>query len=411
MEESKTEKTSAWLKTPYANLIRYQSSGKYFARLRIKGKLIVRSLKTNAITVAKLRLADLEKEERQKVENQVSAADGTMTFGGAMAIYQQRLTGDISLKPRSKQYRTERIAALLKSWPELKGTDVRKITKAGCLTWASQFSAKAAPSNFNNTAGTLRLILDIAVESGVRYDNPARFIKRARIRPKNIQLPGHEKFQNLVQVIEKVNKRFSGDCADLVRFLAFGGFRKGEAARITWADCDFDKGEITVKGDPETGTKNWSVRRVPMIPDMRQFLERLRSERPTEPATATVMAVHECQNAINSACKKLGLVRFTHHDLRHLFATRCIESGVDIPTVSRWLGHKDGGALAMKVYGHLRDQHSATMAQKVSFSSTSQNDNAGASPAEKDTKPQAGTPANAAKPEAAEPIVDASVGY
>jgi hypothetical protein len=43
---------------------------------------------------------------------------------------------------------------------------------------------------------------------------------------------------------------------------------------------------------------------------------------------------------------------------------------VDIPTVSRWLGHKDGGALAMKVYGHLRDQHSSAMAQKVSFSST-----------------------------------------
>ena len=60
----------------------------------------------------------------------------------------------------------------------------------------------------------------------------------------------------------------------------------------------------------------------------------------------------------------------THHDLRHLFATRCIESGVDIPTVSRWLGHKDGGALAMKVYGHLRDQHSVAMAQKVTFSAS-----------------------------------------
>lgn len=33
-----------------------------------------------------------------------------------------------------------------------------------------------------------------------------------------------------------------------------------------------------------------------------------------------------------------------------------------------WLGHKDGGALAMKVYGHLRDHHSVAMAQKVSFS-------------------------------------------
>jgi hypothetical protein len=32
------------------------------------------------------------------------------------------------------------------------------------------------------------------------------------------------------------------------------------------------------------------------------------------------------------------------------------------------LGHKDGGALALKVYGHLRDQHSVDMAGKVTFS-------------------------------------------
>ena len=55
------------------------------------------------------------------------------------------------------------------------------------------------------------------------------------------------------------------------------------------------------------------------------------------------------------------------HDLRHLFATRCIESGVDIPTVSKWLGHKDGGALAMRTYGHLRNEHSQKMAKKVKF--------------------------------------------
>jgi hypothetical protein len=43
---------------------------------------------------------------------------------------------------------------------------------------------------------------------------------------------------------------------------------------------------------------------------------------------------------------------------------------VDIPSVSRWLGHKDGGALAMRVYGHLRNEHSQTQAKKVSFSPT-----------------------------------------
>ena len=86
------------------------------------------------------------------------------------------------------------------------------------------------------------------------------------------------------------------------------------------------------------------------------------------------MKVRECQKAMDRAAKVVGMPRITHHDLRHLFATRCIESGVDIPTVSRWLGHKDGGALAMKVYGHLRDQHSTAMAQKVTFSRAPQNE-------------------------------------
>ena len=45
----------------------------------------------------------------------------------------------------------------------------------------------------------------------------------------------------------------------------------------------------------------------------------------------------------------------------------CIEAGIDIPTVAKWLGHRDGGALAMKVYGHLRDEHSKEAAKKLAF--------------------------------------------
>ena len=70
---------------------------------------------------------------------------------------------------------------------------------------------------------------------------------------------------------------------------------------------------------------------------------------------------------MDRAAKKIKMARITHHDLRHFFATVSIESGVDIPTVSRWLGHKDGGALAMRTYGHLRREHSVSQAQKVSF--------------------------------------------
>ena len=45
-----------WQKTQYSNLIRYVPSGTYYARLRVKGKLIRKSLKTDLISVAKLRL-------------------------------------------------------------------------------------------------------------------------------------------------------------------------------------------------------------------------------------------------------------------------------------------------------------------------------------------------------------------
>lgn len=152
-----------------------------------------------------------------------------------------------------------------------------------------------------------------------------------------------------------------------MRGLAFTGCRKGEAAEIRWRDLDFAAGEIVVRGDAETGTKNWTVRRLPMLPDACALFGRMRSERADGSPNEKVFRVNEAQNAINSAVGKLALARITHHDLRHLFATICIESGVDIPTVSRWLGHKDGGSLAMKTYRHLRREHSVAQALKVSF--------------------------------------------
>jgi hypothetical protein len=69
-----------------------------------------------------------------------------------------------------------------------------------------------------------------------------------------------------------------------------GDFAKTEAAFVTWDDCDFKRGKVIVRGDPVTGTKNGQVREVPMIPDMRQFLETLREGRPNE-AQAAVKSV------------------------------------------------------------------------------------------------------------------------
>src|SRR5437870_2792840 len=100
---------------------------------------------------------------------------------------------------------------------------------------------------------------------------------------------------------------------------------------------------------------------------LRAMLTEMRQQRASEPLTSPIMKVRECQHSMDRAAKLVGMNRITHHDLRHLFATVCIENLVDIPTVSKWLGHKDGGALCMKTYGHLRQDHSFAQAQRVRF--------------------------------------------
>ncbi len=224
-----------------------------------------------------------------------------------------------------------------------------------------------SPSVFNHAVGLLRRILDVAVENGASYSNPAQSIPKAKIRQKELKLPEPERFARFVASIESSGSGWSKPCANLVLFLAYGGFRKSEAANITWADVDYGVMQIKVTGDPVSGTKNGETRLVPIIPEMATLLKKLRSEAPSSTDADHVMQVNECQKAMDRAATHVGMFRITHHDLRHLFATRCIEAGVDIPTVSRWLGHKDGGALCMRTYGHLRNFHSAEMAQKVHF--------------------------------------------
>jgi integrase len=358
--------TKTWKRTRLQNLIRHKS-GRYYARAFASGKEVWKSLKTSHFSVAEARLVEFLKEHRQRRGNGNGGVSAKMTFGEAAAIHLRNLDDNLRIKPSTRDYWRRRLLALIKSWPRLNETEVRKITQVACKEWASSYGKKASPSNYNNTIALLRHVLAIAIESGVLYSNPAAVLKRAAIRGKEIALPSTDKFNSLLAEMRNGHSRYSPHCADLAAGLAFTGCRVGEARETAWRDVDFEAGEIVVRGDAETGTKNWELRRVPLVPDARALFQRMRAERADEPLNAKVFAVRECQKALDRACKKVGVDRITHHDLRHLFATRCIESGVDIPTVSRWLGHKDGGALAMKTYGHLRREHSIAQAQRVTF--------------------------------------------
>lgn len=341
------------------NLLQYVSTGTYFGRVKIGGKIFRESLETDVFTTAKLLLADFVKSNRKRASRPVAG-----TFAEARALYEIDLAGDHTLKDTSKLYRRKCIQALSRSWPELDSSRPAKISEADCRAWAARYATDYSVSVFNNTLSTLRSILERA---GIpREENPAFKIKRLGVKPKELMLPEPSQFDALLKTIETAGARQSKDCADFVRFLAFSGCRLNEARLVRWLDVNLEKMEIRVYNSKSAKTNSKpEFRFVPIIPPMRELLTRLKLGNPS--AESSVCNVGECEKSLTRACRLCKVHRITHHDLRHLFATRCIESGVDIPTVSRWLGHSDGGALAMKTYGHLRREHSASMAQRVTF--------------------------------------------
>ena len=340
------------------NLLQYVVAGTYYARCKVKGKPIRASLETDVFTTAKLRLPDKLKELRKPKAVVGTFADGRLQF-------ERQTNSDHTLAELSKVYRLRCVACLLKSWPGLDNLKVDTITEQATRDWAARYAQQYAPQFFNNSLNVLRQIFALA---GLGRDtNQGYKIKRLGIRSKPLELPTSQEFDRLLVEIETSGAAQAKDCADLVRFLSFTGCRVAEMKQALWQDVDWQKNEITVHSVKRRITSGTALARVvPMIAALRQLLERLREKQQPQPGDR-ICKVSECQGALTRACKIVGCARLTHHSLRHLFATRCVETGIDIPTVARWLGHSDGGMLALKIYGHLRREHSQAMAQRVTF--------------------------------------------
>ena len=369
MNERKTVKT--WTRTGRQNLVRHKS-GRYYARIFAGGKETWKALRTDIMEVAKAKLRDMAGDIEKTTRASAAQDRGRMTLGDCAEIFREQLAKGISmpgrgkttkmLRPNSVTYREKCLAAIFKTRPAWEKTDVRKLSRSDVEKWSTEFAAKYSATVHNNTLGTLRFLFRIARKARAMHDDPSADAPKSSIPKTTLRLPKRAQFIAFVDAIRTAGAWCSKDCADLVEFCAFSGARKNEAANVLWADVDFDRNRLFIRE-----AKGGHTRHVPLIREAQELVARMRVERPDEELIKPVLRVNEAQGAMNRAAKKVGMTRITHHDLRHLFATTCIESGIDIPTVSRWLGHQDGGALAMRTYGHLRDEHSTAQAQKVSF--------------------------------------------
>lgn len=350
---------SVWKPTPTQYLIRHEPTGTFYLRKWIGKKVVRKSLGTTSITVAKAKLHEEIRKLAASMGVVIDASDSS-TIAGCLKAVKSRVLINPNLRDASRTYRINTFVFLEKSFPGLLTLRPRDLTPSVCSEWFASIKGVYSGALVNNALGSLRMIVAEAMRCGLLLRDPTLDIKRARVTAKNLHLPSAHDFQRLIAAMrkpegEQKHSWKSDAAADLAEFLAYSGCRKAEANGLRWKDINERQKTIFVTG------KGGYSRHIPVIPAMAELLKRLPKK------GDLVLRVKEAEKSMTRAAQESGLPRITHHDLRHLFATACIESGVDIPTVSRWLGHKDGGVLALRTYGHLREVHSASAADKVKF--------------------------------------------
>lgn len=334
------------------NLVKH-SAGTYYLRAKVGGKVIRESLKTKD-----LRIAKLKRDARlQAIRGAASTGKyGTAkTLGDFVALLKKDLIDRPHIAAKTQAYCKDLIRILTDSLPL--ETSAKAWTRYEAQDWWMKLAKRYSASVANKTLGAVKRMCAIMIEHGVRPDDPSRELKRMQHKHSMREIPATERMKELIEFIRGQKKRGCEESARFVAFLAFTGMRKGELAALRWENIDKDW--ITVGADGNT--KGKSFRRVPISTNLREVIELW----PQDQRKGQIFMMKSPRRAVFTACEKLGIPELRVHDTRHFFATMCIQNGVDIPTVAKWLGHKDGGVLAMRTYSHVTDEHSLASAKKL----------------------------------------------
>jgi integrase/recombinase XerD len=178
-------------------------------------------------------------------------------------------------------------------------------------------------------------------------------------------------------------KRFFQTCTPdeslLFQFFLQSGMRDAEVRHALWTDLDFNHSTVRVKHKEANASQSWSFdpkgrkgREIPLPGFLMKLLAEAKGKSkskllfPSKPhskapnarpggkpsdefleyckaiALRAGLNCGDCENAEGELCAVAPCCEhFYLHKFRATFATMHLQSGVDIVTVSRWLGHKD----------------------------------------------------------------------
>jgi len=143
----------------------------------------------------------------------------------------------------------------------------------------------------------------------------------------------------LVNYLERTNHKLK----NIILFYLNTGTRLNEALSLKLEDIDFENKTVHIKGTKTTK----SNRTIPVNENVLNLIEQ--KEIPFDYQDRYI------QKNFKDICNELKFENITIHSLRHTFVTRCIEKGIKLTTIQKWVGHSSI-KITSDIYGEIQTE-------------------------------------------------------
>ena len=249
---------------------------------------------------------------------------------------------------------------------------VTELLESGNLKTKKGLSASSVNSIISVVQGSLRIAFNLEYSKYFDADK----IKRPKIKSNHVTCFMNSEQKKIEQAaLNSAKPKMFG-----VVLCLYTGIRVGELLALEWKDIDFNKGELSVTKTCHDGKvegrfgrvtnspkTNASYRTIPIPKQIIPYLKELKTKTLSKYVISNgekTMTVRSYQRSFESLLQKLKISHKGFHSLRHTFATRALECGMDVKTLSEILGHKNP-TITLTRYAHSMPEHKKEMMNRL----------------------------------------------